>query len=279
MISSRAFHLAALACCTALPLASQGPLVGTVTVNTHITIPDSLRSKAPIGDAVDLQVTVMSDGHRYAADLGTMTTIAGLPPMHLHFVFATMNDTLNFGVVLPSELAALAGGAPGFRIDIPRRMVDSLAGAVHGAIGKVLDSMGSKLVDSIRKAMPQVTYRSLNRSSTVGGMSCEEWQTIARADTVNLCLIPTPPAIVAMKQHVLDMLTSQQSLKDLVAIVDAGRQAMGGRDMMAIRTEYTKMGMRMELASYTAGVPAASQFDIPANLQVVPLPALPAINH
>jgi hypothetical protein len=45
--------------------------------------------------------------------------------------------------------------------------------------------------------------------------------------------------------------------------------------MVPIRMVSPRIGMRMELVSYTADAPDPAQFDLPANLKVIPIPALP----
>jgi hypothetical protein len=250
---------------------AQNPPVGTIAFTMKVSVPDSMRSKIPVGDAIELTMTLMSDGHRYAADIATGASMTVMPGMHVRTVFSVDHDTLHAAAILPPELAAMTGGAPGFRMDIPTSMFDSLAHAAKG----MFDSLGKTMADSIRKMIPTVKPRSLGTTAVVAGLRCEEWQTVTGVDTISMCLIPTPPAIQGMKDHFLRMSGMQDMVNQIPGLADLVNQAYGGRKMTAIRTVFPKYGMRVELTSFSAATPDSTMFAVPANLQAVPMPNIP----
>src|ERR1019366_3322514 len=67
----------------------------------------------------------------------------------------------------------------------------------------------------------------------------------------------------------------QNLMAQMPGLADMQKPAYGGREMTAIRTINVKMGIRMELTSFTPGVPDATQLALPDGLTLMPMPALP----
>jgi hypothetical protein len=254
----------------ALPVAAQLPPTGTIVMSLRVKLPDSMKVPVPVGNTIDLQITLMSDGRRFATDLVPGPTMAAAMPMlqgiRIHAMYALGGDSLHAGILLPP---ALAGGAPGYRVDVALTMLDSL----RRASSHLLDSIGKKLTDSISKVMPHPRYRALGTTATVAGLQCEEWETIVAMDTTRTCVIPTPVVLRALQDYVKKASGAQQLMDRLPGLSDAVKEAYGGRDMTSIRTVNVKTGLLIELVSYTPGAPDAAAFDLPPNL--VPFPGAP----
>ena len=275
MVSRMTLQFTALALLAALPLrAQQGP-VGTVEFVTKVTLPDSLKAKVPLGDTIEIRVTLMGDGHRYAADIATGPSLTMFPNTHLRTVVAVGPDSIRASVIIPPALVPMAGGVPGYQVSIPVSMIDSLGHSAH----HLLDSISRKIVDSVSAKMPAVSIRSLGTTSMVAGMRCEDWETVTAADTNFVCVVPTPPGIVAMKAHLKALLGVDAMLAKVPALAALQKEAFGGRDMTAIRMIYPKLHLRMELVRIDAAVPSDAMFDVPANLKVVPLPSMTDLHH
>lgn len=266
----RSLSLILVALAAAAPIPAQLP-TGTLVMGVHVKLPDSLKMlPVPGGSSIDLQITVMSDGRRVATDIAPgpamITALPMLQGIRVHAMYALGRDTLHAGVLLPP---ALAGGAPGYRIDVPLTMLDS----IRRTSSHLLDSIGTKLTDSLRKAFPHPAYHSLGTTATVAGITCEEWETIILMDTTRTCVIPTPAILRAMQDYIKRATGAQQLMDQLPGMSEAAKAAFGGRDMTSIRTVNVKTGLLVELVSYTATVPDAAGFDLPANL--LPFPGSP----
>ncbi|MGH7594181.1 MAG: hypothetical protein ACRELE_10085 [Gemmatimonadales bacterium] len=264
----RSVVLASLAAIVAaLPASAQLP-TGMLVMGIHAKLPDSLKNMpVPGGTSIDLEFTVMSDGHRVAVEIAPGAGLVGAMPMlqgiKVHAMYALGVDSLHAGVMLPP---ALAGGAPGYRVDVSLKTVDSL----RRASSHLLDSFGTKLADSVGKMLPHPTYHSVGTTATVAGIRCEEWQTIVAKDTIETCVIPTPPMLHMMQEYVKNALGAHRLIDQVPGLSDAARQAYGGREMTSIRTTNARTGLRLELVSFTSAAPDAARFDLPPNLQPFP---------
>ena len=267
-MTRRSVVLASLAAAlAAAPVSAQLP-TGMLVVGVHAKLPDSLKNMpVPGGTSIDLEFTVMSDGHRVAVELapgaGLIAAMPMLSGIRVHAMYAMGVDSLHAGVVLPP---ALAGGTPGYRVDVSLKMLDSL----RRAGSHLLDSLGTKLADSVGKMLPHPTYRSLGTSATVAGIRCEEWQTIVAKDTMETCVIPTPLMLHMMQEYVKNALGAQRLIDQVPGLSEAARQAYGGREMTSIRTTNARTGLRVELVSFTSTPPDAARFDLPPGLLPMP---------
>ena len=88
-------------------------------MSIRVKLPDSMKVPLPVGNTIDLQITVMSDGRRVATDLSPGPDMTAAMPMiqgiRIHAMYALGGDSLHAGILLPP---ALAGGAPGYRVDV-----------------------------------------------------------------------------------------------------------------------------------------------------------------
>ena len=254
-------------------LAAQDLPAGTITMQMRVHLPDSLKTPIPLGNDINVQMSIMSDGHRLAMEVVPGASVPMLAGMRVLVTFTLGADSVHVGILLPPDLAASAGGSTGMRLDLP---IATLGGA-NPLVARLLDSIGRTVTDSGRQAMPHPTYRSLGSSATVAGITCEEWEVVIQSDTIQTCVIPTPPALLALQQHVMSMPGVQRMMARIPGVADMRKEAYGGREMTAIRTENSRRGLHIELTSYRAGVPDATRLELPAGLQPMSLPmAMPA---
>jgi hypothetical protein len=234
-------------------------------------LPDSLKAAGSLGGKFDMQMTAMTDGHRVAMEMIPNISMPMMAGMRMKYVFAIGGDTMHVGILLPPEMAAATGGGSGMRMDMPMSMM----GAGNPLLGSIMDSIRKAMTDSLGKGMPQPLYRSLGISSIVAGLRCQEWEALAMGDTTRVCVIPTPPALVALLAQ-FKMVTGLQSMMaQFPGMAEMEEQAFGGQRMTAIRMVMAKSGMRMELTNFTPGVPDAALMELPDGLQPMPMPAMP----
>jgi hypothetical protein len=91
------------------PISAQVPPPGTIVISIRVKLPDSVKVPLPIGNTIDLQITVMTDGRRVAADLAPGPGMAAAMPMlqgiRIHALYALGADTLHAGILLPPAMA------------------------------------------------------------------------------------------------------------------------------------------------------------------------------
>jgi hypothetical protein len=241
------------------PVAAQSGASGSVTFEITTQLPASSPAVATIGSDITMQMTMRTDGHRVVMDMIPSMSQSPVTGMQIKMVFAAGTDSVHIGILLPPEVAA-AGGSIGMRMDGPMSMIGSAS------------SLRDGMMDSVSKVMGTPTYRSLGKTSTVAGISCEEWETVAMGDTTSTCVIATPPAVQALQDQFKTMTGVGAMMAQIPGMAELEKAAYGGRAMTAIRTINTKRGMRMELTNYTPGPPDATQMDLPAGLQWMPMP-------
>lgn len=265
--------LFALLVVTAAPLAAQNGVAGSATIQLSIHLPDSTKVPGvpiPISGDLTTQMTFMTDGMRLAMEV--LPNMSGTGPgagMRVKLVFSPAGDTIHIGMILPPELAKAAGGAPGMRIDMPVSML----GAANPLFGRLMDSVARTMTDSLGKAMP--TYRALGTTAVVAGIRCQEWEMVVRADTTRSCVIPTPPALLVLQEKFKDMTGMATLMAQIPGIASLQKEAYGGKQVVPLRTVNSKTGMRMELTAFTAGAPDPAVFELPSDLQVIPMPGKP----
>jgi hypothetical protein len=256
---------------TASPLAAQRVAAGTATFQMTMHLPDSLKGKMPIpiGSELDIQMRWMTDGRRIAMEMLPGSSVPMIAGKRVRVIFTFGGDTVHVGILSSPEMAAAAGGSVGSRIDIPVAMFDSTG----PLLGKLMDSIGKKMIDSLGKTRP--TYRSLGTSATVAGITCQEWEIVVGTDTTRTCVIPTPSGLVSIEDQFKTLTGRQRIMFQVSGMAELHKQAYGGQEMTAIRTVNARLGMRMELTSFTAGVPEASLMELPEGLKPMAMPALP----
>ena len=256
---------------TASPLAAQTAPAGSAAFHMTMHLPDSLPMPIPIGDSIDIQMKMISDGHRIAMEITPNTSAPMLAGMQLKILYTLGGDTVHMGIVMPPAMLPAAGGSTGMRIDVPVSML----GAGNPALGKMLDSIGKTIADSVKKGLPRPTFRALGTSAVVAGLTCQEWEVVTAADTMRTCVIPMPPALSALREQFAAMTGVKRLMTQFPGLADMEKQAYGGRHLLPIRTVGTRMHMRMELTSFTAGVPDSAQMELPAGLKPMAMPAMP----
>ncbi len=263
-------QLSALTLLACTPLASQQGPVGTAEFVTRVSLPDSLKAKVPLGDTIEIRVAVMGDGHRYAADISTGPTMTMFPNAHLRVIVNIERDSVRLSAIVPAELRMLTGGVPGYQVSVPLSMIDSLARSAR----HLLDSVSHKMVDSIKSTTRTVSLRNRGSTSVVAGVRCEEWQTISGVDTADVCLVPTPASIVAVKTYFKQLFGIDALMAQIPALAAMTKDAFGGRDMTSIRMVNAKYRVRVELLRVSGERPGDAEFDVPNNLLLVPLPSM-----
>ncbi|HEY4101982.1 MAG TPA: hypothetical protein VGM20_14010 [Gemmatimonadales bacterium] len=258
------------------PLAAQGVPAGRVVLSVTTHLPDSLKSRVPIGDSITLRISAATDGKRFAFGItpGELAAMPMLNGISVRAIYDKGADSLHIGILVPPSMAAMAGGGPGMRIDLSTSTIDSALKTVSGK----LDSAASHGIDSAAmRAMhpPMPAMRSLGTTSTVAGMQCANWETITANDTVITCVIPTPAAIQAFQEQFKAKMGLAKLMERYPQLAQMQEQAYGGKPMTPIRMSESRLGMHMELVSITLGEPDPAEFQLPADLKPMPLPGMP----
>jgi hypothetical protein len=244
---------------------AQGLAAGRATFQMTVHIPDSVKSPLPIAGDFSAQIDMMTDGRNVAVEVVPDASQPMMAGMHIRVIFALGGDTAHVGVILPPQMAAMAGGGSGIRMDVPVAMM----GADNPLFGAMMDSISKTMTDSLP------VYRKLGTTATVAGIRCEEWESVFRNDTIHTCVIATPPALLALQSRVRQMSGIGSLLAQVPGMADLERKAYNGEHVVPIRTTNAHSGMHMELTGFTPGAPDAAMFQLPADLQLMPMPALP----
>ena len=252
----------------ASPLAAQAA-VGTVEFEMSVHVPESAAVPTPGGSDITMQITVMADGHRVAMEIVPTVSQSPMAGMLIKMLFTPGSDSIQAGLIFPPELAAAAGGGIGMRMDAPISMI----GAGNPLLAGVMDSIGKAMKDSLAKGGAKPTSRSLGTTSTVAGISCQEWESVGMGDTTRTCVIPTPPAVQALQDQFKAMSGMAALMGQLPGMAEMEKSAYGGRAMTPIRVDDRKTGMHMELVKYTPGAPDPARMELPAGL--TPMPGMP----
>ena len=251
----------ALLCTFATPLAAQAPTAGTATfhMSVHPAEASPVTPGVPAGTVLETDITYITDGHRFGMEMiQTLSTMPQLSGMRTLMIFTPGSDTVHMGILYSPEMAATIG-SPGSRMDLTMAALTTAGEASSAAM------------DSIIRVHAHQTYRALGTTATVAGIVCQEWEIVAGADTSRTCVIPTPPALASVQDQLKTLAAGIPMVK--MAGLDAmQKDAYGGQALMAIRTISPKMGMTMELTSFKVGAPDPSRLELPAGLQVMPMP-------
>lgn len=251
----------------ASPLAAQAA-VGTVEYTMSMHVPESAGIPVPGGTFVTMQWTVMTDGHRIAMEIvPTVLSSPVMTGMVIKMIFTPGSDSMHMGIILPPALAAAAGGAPGMRMDAPISMM----GTANPLLAGLVDSVGKAMKDSLAKGGARPTWRSLGTTSTIAGVSCEEWESVAMGDTTRSCVIPTPAAVQALQEQFKAKSGMATLMGQIPGMAELEKSAYGGRAMTPIRMDSRRTGMHMEFVKYTPGAPDPARMELPAGL--TPMPA------
>jgi len=251
----------------ASPLAAQA-VVGTVEFTTSIHVPESAGVPVPGGTFVTMQLTAMSDGHRIAMEI--LPTILSSPMMNgmlVKMIFTLGSDSIHMGIIFPPAIAAASGGGAGMRMDGPISML----GAGNPMLAGIMDSVGKAMKDSLAKGGARPSWRPLGTTSAVGGISCQEWESVVMGDTTRTCVIPTPPGLQAIQDQFKAMAGTATLMGQIPGLAEMEKDAYGGRAMTPIRSDNPKTHMHMEFVKYTPGTPDPARMELPAGL--TPMPA------
>lgn len=251
------------------PLAAQS---GTTVWSMRMKLPDSTRAKAGGLSEIDMRMTLATDGNRLGMQIdfaeGMATAMPGfdLSSIRVNAIVHAGGDSASVGVILPPELAAMMGGGIGMRLDVP--------------VPDKFDGLPVPNLDSIMEANqgeePNVT--NTGRTSTVAGVSCEEWEMTSRTpsdstpfdDRVQLCLAENLPAMRAFTSLVEKYLPDLGV--DFSEFKERGKKWFGGRELTAIRMVMgANQEMVLQLESSTSTAPDASFFTLPEGLQPFPI--------
>jgi hypothetical protein len=247
------------------PLAAQAA-VGTVEFTTSVHIPESAGVPVPGGTFVTMQMTAMSDGHRVAMEIVPTVLSSPMSGMLIRMLFTPGSDSIHLGIIFPPEMAAAAGGGSGMRMDGPISML----GGGNPLLAGIMDSVGKAMKDSLAKGGARPTSRSLGTTSTVAGVSCEEWESVMMGDTTRTCVIPTPPGVQAIEDRFKEKSGMEALMGQLPGMAEMAKSAYGGRAMTPIRADNPKTHIHMEFVKYTPGAPDPARMELPAGLRQMP---------
>ena len=248
--------LLGLLAAAAVPAAAQG----TAVIAIDGAIPDSLRTgpAAALPPSFDMRFTVAFDGKQFGMqrELGDQMQ-AGLGEQMAGFRVVALwrngVDSLHIGILLPPELSAMTGGGAGFRIDMP------------------VPSVPDSLIDGSDTTM---TWTDLKRTAVVAGVTCHEWQGVAKADTVDFCVAPVTDAAL---EQALGNVRGLPAFRALVgnATPSTRNGKLGPEGGMPIRmVSRGPNAVRMELQQWIPGMPDASLFKMPEGLEPFPMEML-----
>lgn len=266
----RMLALLGLGLTTTLPAQS-----GTTVWSMRMKMPDTVSAMAGGLSEIDMRWTLATDGSRLGMQMDFGEAMAAaLPGMDLSSVRVNAvvhagGDSASIGMILPPELAAQMGGGIGLRMDVA--IPDSLTG------------FPTPNVDSLMEANQGEEPNVVNtgRMSTVGGISCEEWEVTPKSpsdsmpfgDKIQMCVAESIPALRAFtslfEKYMPDMGVDFSELKKM------GQKWFGGRDLVAVRTVMGEIVVQLESSSNTA--PDASFFTLPEGLQPFPVEMLKAM--
>jgi hypothetical protein len=267
--------LLAFALVLGAPVAAQ---TGITVWSMRVKMPDSLQARAAGIAEVDTRITLATDGNRlgFQVDLGDAMASAmpgtDLSAMRLNAVVHANGDSASIGIILPPEIAAMAGGGIGFRYDV------AIPDSIPGVPVPNVDS----LMEAQQGDEPDVT--NTGRTATVAGITCEEWTvtpkvkdaTATTFDHVGICVTEDLPALRAFttvfERHLPDLGFDFDEMKAM------GRKWFGGRDIVAIRTVMgADRDIVIELVSSSTAAPDASFFTLPEGLQPFPMEMVKAM--
>ncbi len=234
--------------------AQQGP-VGSIAISVRIHLPDSVRAMRMAGDTFALQLRLASDGHRYALEL-TPGPIAAMPMLagaRGLLIFDPATDSLHVAAMAPAM--AQGAGPSGYRFDVSLQ-------ALHG-LQKFTDTL-----QHLPLPVPTSSYQDLGTTSEVAGMRCENWVVASPTDTVQMCVIPVPPALEQLASN----FRKQAGLDSLVQRITGGNPPFGGRHMFPLMVQDSKGMMHMEVTNISSAPPDAALFTMPPGLIPFPLP-------
>lgn len=261
----------ALLVAIAPPLVAQEMPTGSVTLKMSVTVPDSIKAAAAVGRNIDMRMTIATDGRRLAMVVLPSTGQPMTDGMEFRIIYTFGGDSVQVGVLLPPAMAAVPGGSPGMRMDMPLSML----GAGSPLLGTMMDSIGKKMTDSLGRPLAAPTFRSLGTSASVAGVTCQEWEVVGMGDTTRTCVIPTPPTLIALQERLLATTGLRGMMAQIPGLANIEQSAYGGRKMTAIRTTTVKSGLHVELVSYSTSIPDEATFTLPADLKPTPMPVMP----
>lgn len=254
------FNRLALAAAVAFAPAVVSAQQGTITYALRGSIPDSIAAMGGGIKEIDLQITAAFDAGRSSFTLGVgpgMDWVGGMDLSQARVIglLRENSDTMTVALILPPELAVMAGGGAGIRIDIP------LSG-----IGEA-----SPLnTDSLLKEDQNTKYENTGRTDQVAGRRCEIWHVTsptAEGPAV-MCLAEAP----ALAKRMYEFGSKAGPFGAAMAeFQEVSRKRFGGRDMLVVRMAYTdgNDSFVIELVDLTEGRPDPGFFQIPEELQVI----------
>jgi hypothetical protein len=250
---------------------AQQPLVGSITMQMTIHLPDTLAAKLP-GATGPINVSVMAatDGKRFAVDVslpagGAMPMFAG---MHVRAVYDPAIDTIHAALLMPDMGTGSAGG---YKLDVPTSSFAGIKAMEDSMMGTLMDSAMKKMRDSVGTVAPP---RAVGTTETVAGISCEDWQTVSMGDTVTMCVAAEPASFKEFRTRIMAATGMQKMVDRMMGLYGNGAKPFGGRDMVMVKMHDGKTGTTMALSQVSGATPDPAVFQIPANLMPAPF-ALP----
>lgn len=250
---------------------AQQPLVGSITMQMTVHLPDTLAAKLP-GASGPMNITMMAatDGKRFVVDIslpagGAMPMFAG---MHVRAIYDPAIDTIHAALLMPDMGTGSAGG---YKMDLPMSTFAGMKNMLDTTLNKTMDSAMKKMRDS---ASDVKIPRAIGTSEVVGGISCENWETVSMGDTVTACMTAESPAMKAYRTRILAATGMQKFVDQAMGMYGDGPKPFNGRDMIMIKMHDSKTGTSMELTQASTVAPDAALFVLPANLMPAPF-ALP----
>lgn len=246
---------------------------GTVVWQIRGEMPDTVRAMTGGDAAIDLRVTAATEGSRAAfqMDFGPGMDFGPSVPfdftqMRIQTIYDAAADSVSVGIIVPPELAAMAGGGIGFRFDLAVPDPAELRAMLPDSLIEQAEAAGEE---------DRTRFENTGRTSVVAGVTCEEWlliapDAVADENRVELCLAEAPPAMQAIMDRFKEILPDEDN--PFTVMLERGRERFGGRNLSAMRmTIGGSSAMSMEVISMSDSSPGASFFELPIELQPFPL--------
>ena len=248
---------------------------GTTVWSLRMKVPDSIATMAGGLSEIDMRWTLATDGNRLGMQMDFAESMTAsfpgfdLSSVRLNAVVHSNGDSASIGIILPPELAAQMGGGIGLRMDV----------AIPDTVGAFQTPNMDSLMAVNQGEEPTVV--NTGRTSTVGGVSCEEWEITPKTpsdstpfgEKMQMCLTENVPALRAFttlfEKYMPDFGVDFGELKEM------GKKWFGGRDLVAVRSVIGEIVIQLESSSNTA--PDASFFTLPDGLQPFPVEMLKAM--
>jgi hypothetical protein len=227
---------------------------------------------------MDIRMTAATDGPLtgFQLDFGPEMVLGANVPfdftqMRVQAILNAVTDSLSVGIIIPPELAAMAGGGIGFRFDLaipdPEALREMIPDSLVGEIEQATEEDGAR-------------FENTGTTAVVAGVACEEWLVTPiqedEVGRVRMCLAEPPAAMRTLLDSYKQFLPDADN--PFSALLTKGRQRFGGRDLLAMRVMIEGVNpMTFEVISISDTSPGVGFFELPIDLEPFPIEMVKAM--